>query len=285
MATQEQKPVISVHPAAAIFPMMSDDEIAEMATSIKQFGLREKIQAIPSVHESHTDWQVVDGRNRLEAIRRHLKMSDTDIIATYIVPVNLTAMHASPEEYVMMANIERRNLTQNQRKSLAGKLAIMLEEQQKDKPKAEQIDTLQVAADKSGVSRRTAATAKQEVKAEAEKAKKPAAAKEKPAEKPYVPLKPINVKTFLGNIGKTLSHQATVEVGGVKQTQPELDKWTVEEVKEAQKLAEFVHTVLDKYLPVRLAREAENLKARLAAVEDNVVKLNTGDVDEHGDAA
>lgn len=270
MAATQPNPQITVHPAAAIFPMMSDEEIAEMANSIQKHGLREKIHAIPQVTDTQTDWLVVDGRNRLEAIRRHLKLTDVDIIARFIAPVNLTTLGATPEEYVMMANIERRNLSQAQRRELAGKLALMLEERQKNLPKDEQVDTLSVAAEKAGVSRRTAATSKAEAKVKAkapeqERGKSGAAAT--PAkEKPYVPLRPSNVKVQLEAIAKTVGHEAENEVGGKKVRQPELDKWTIEEVQEAQKTASLVSSILDAYVPARLEKEQEALEKKLAAL-------------------
>jgi len=156
-------PTITVHDAAAIFPMLSDDELAEMGKSIQTHGLREKIHAMPVAHDDRTDWVVLDGRNRMEALRR-LGVSDTMLIAEYMLPVNLEVLHATAEEYVMMANIERRNLTQPQRKALAGKLVLMIQEAQKDKPKTEKVDALATAATKAGVSRRTAATAAKQVK-------------------------------------------------------------------------------------------------------------------------
>lgn len=151
---------IDVHPAAAIFPMQSDAELAEMAKSITAFGLREKIGTILS--DDPNTILVLDGRNRLEALRR-IGVKDEVIINEFTIPVDLQAMSATPEEYVLMANIERRNLGATQRRNLAGKLAVMLAERQKHLPKEQQVDTLSVAAQKAGVSRRTAATAKQEV--------------------------------------------------------------------------------------------------------------------------
>lgn len=151
---------IEVHPAAAIFPMLSDAELTEMARSITAFGLREKIGVIPSEIEGVT--LVLDGRNRLEALRR-LGVTDEQIINNFVTPIDLASMGASPSEYVLMANIERRNLNAKQRRELAGKLAVMLEEQQAEKPTKEKIDTLSRAAELTGVSRRTAANAKQEV--------------------------------------------------------------------------------------------------------------------------
>jgi hypothetical protein len=58
-----------------------------------------------------------------------------------------------------MANLERRNLNRQQRRELAGKIAIMIQEEQKEMPREEQIDALSKAAKVAGVSRRTAASA------------------------------------------------------------------------------------------------------------------------------
>jgi ParB-like chromosome segregation protein Spo0J len=51
--------VISSHPAADLFPFMSDDELAELAVDIRAHGLLEPIVLL--------DGLVLDGRNRLRA--------------------------------------------------------------------------------------------------------------------------------------------------------------------------------------------------------------------------
>jgi len=276
MATPENKPIISVHPAAALFPLMSDEEIAELANSIKTHGLREKIHAITSVTDEKTDWQVVDGRNRLEAIRRHLMMSDTDIIATYMVPVNLAGLHATVEEYVMMANIERRNLTQAQRRDLAGKLAIMLEEQQKDLPKAEQIDTLQVAAEKAGVSRRTAATSKAKAKAP----KKLSVAQTVEKEKKYIPLRPAGVLSQLENIKTTVNHETLQTIGGVTEGRNYLNDWQLDEIRKCYETAWDISNTLSIYLKQREKSEEAELRRKLAALSGEAEPItNDGEFD------
>jgi hypothetical protein len=267
-AATRPQPQITIHPAAAIFPMMSDEELAEMADSIKKHGLREKIHAVISANENTTDWEVIDGRNRLEALRRYLKVSDVDLIASYMTPITMSGAY-TPEEYVMMANIERRNLTQSQRRDLAGKLAIMLEERQKDIPKAEQIDTLQTAADKTGVSRRTAATAKKEA---VTKAKAPEKVKGKPAEPKYVPLRPANAASITKNVYTTMAHVENMEKGGKKIEQMYLENWTIEEVREVQQACQAIVTLAENYLVPRLEREQEALEAKLEAMKVAGVK-------------
>jgi hypothetical protein len=202
--------LLDIHPAAAIFPMMSDEEIAELGESIRQHGLREKIQAIRNKEKNKLE--ILDGRNRLEAIRRVLKLADKEIIERYVtVKVFGATSTTTPEEYVVMANIERRNLTQPQRRELAGRLAMMLSEAQKLLPKEAKTDTTGQAAKMAGVSRRTAASAK-----------KVTAGKPAPAKTPAnVPPRPVNVIQQLEAARKTLRLKSHVA------------KWTTPQLREA----------------------------------------------------
>jgi ParB-like chromosome segregation protein Spo0J len=54
---------LAVHPAADIFPMMSDDELQELAADIAENGLQVAIIL------DHTQKVLIDGRNRLEACK------------------------------------------------------------------------------------------------------------------------------------------------------------------------------------------------------------------------
>jgi len=182
-------PTLAVHPAAAIFPMISDEEMTELAKSINDHGLREKITIITDPEVSG-QWLIVDGRNRAEALRR-MNVKDKDIIEKFSVAKDFKRASYTVEEYVIMANIERRNLTGPQRKKLAGQLAIMLAEAQKDKPKEEQVDTTQKAATAAGVSRRTAATAKKEQLQSP--APSPGVSREKPKPKAKSGISPIKL--------------------------------------------------------------------------------------------
>jgi len=213
---------LEVHPAAAIFPMMSDEELAELGESIKAHGLREKIQVIPKGEDGAT--LVIDGRNRLEAIRRTLKLSDEEIIKQFVQGITFVGKNYTPEEYVVMSNIERRNLTQAQRRDLAGKLAVMLSERQKHLPKEERTDTTADAARMAGVSRRTAATAKK------------AATTKEPAKKSTTPQepRPVNVIQQLEAARKTLRKKKAV------------DKWTTPQLREAYVRAKDIVDIMTK---------------------------------------
>jgi hypothetical protein len=62
--------VIKVHPAAELFPMMSEAERRELGENIRQHGLYEPI--ILTSGEGKTDdpanYSLLDGRNRLDAM-------------------------------------------------------------------------------------------------------------------------------------------------------------------------------------------------------------------------
>jgi hypothetical protein len=83
---------MNVHPAAAVFPMLPDDELAALADDIAANGLIHPIVTTP-------DGDVLDGRNRLAAcelagIAPHFITHDGDPIA-----------------FVLSANVARRHMT------------------------------------------------------------------------------------------------------------------------------------------------------------------------------
>lgn len=101
------------HPASALFPIMADDELAELAKDIKENGLVEAIV----LHEG----LVLDGRNRLEACKRagvNPHFVDWD-------------GGGSPTLYVLSKNLHRRHLTTSQRAVIAAESMPMLQEEAK----------------------------------------------------------------------------------------------------------------------------------------------------------
>jgi ParB-like chromosome segregation protein Spo0J len=98
------------HPDAALFPMLSQQELADLADDIKANGLHEPIKL------DHTGEILVDGRNRERAC--HLAgiepgyetlPSDIDIFA-YIISTNLRRRHLTDEQRrAIILKIKERN--------------------------------------------------------------------------------------------------------------------------------------------------------------------------------
>lgn len=94
---------IPIHPAAEIFPMLDEEELATLTADIKANGL---------VHPLIVkDGLLIDGRNRREACRR-----------AGIEPTTVELNGQDPALYILSANINRRHLTKGQRAMAVAKL-------------------------------------------------------------------------------------------------------------------------------------------------------------------
>lgn len=107
--SKREAPVtFDIHPAANIFPEMTDDEAKALMVDIRENGQREPIILF--------NGKVIDGRNRLRACRwlsiepktKDYQGREEDIVS-----------------YVLSLNLYRRHLTESQRAMIAGKLANM----------------------------------------------------------------------------------------------------------------------------------------------------------------
>ena len=87
---------IEVHPVAALFPMLADDELGELAADIAERGL---------LHPVVLDGlgRVLDGRNRIAACAR-----------AGVEPAFTTYDGDDPGGYALAVNLQRRNLTKGQ---------------------------------------------------------------------------------------------------------------------------------------------------------------------------
>jgi ParB-like chromosome segregation protein Spo0J len=95
----DDAPPLTVHPLAAIFPMLPDDELADLAEDIKANGL------IHSIMLDQAGKVLVDGRNRLAAceiagVEPHFERLPEGI---------------EPAEYIVSVNLARRHMTVGQR--------------------------------------------------------------------------------------------------------------------------------------------------------------------------
>src|SRR5262245_53773770 len=98
-----------VHPAADIFPMMSDEELAKLGEDIKQNGIRMPIGFWHPPGEPKKA-VLMDGRNRLEAAER---------VGMYDGNIPMAFVHCSdPTSWIISLNIHRRHLTKQQQADL-----------------------------------------------------------------------------------------------------------------------------------------------------------------------
>ena len=93
-----------VHPAADVFPMMSDEELAALAEDIKANGVKVPIGFWGKYENGRFDGELIDGRNRLRAAeiagldpndipRANLHCADP---VTWIIALNIRRRHPSP---------------------------------------------------------------------------------------------------------------------------------------------------------------------------------------------
>jgi len=94
------------HPAAEIFPLMSDTEFTGLVEDIREHGLKEAIVLCKG--------EILDGRNRYRAC---LEIGIEPRLTEWI------SNGQSPESYVVSKNLHRRHLKERQRAMVAGKLS------------------------------------------------------------------------------------------------------------------------------------------------------------------
>jgi hypothetical protein len=133
-----------IHPAATLFPMMSDEEYAGLKADIEENGLREPIVL----------WcdQIIDGRNRLKACEE-----------IGVDPVFFELSDESdPWKFVISHNLHRRHLSSSQRAMVAAKMANILHGGDRSEDFKVSNDTLKMedAAKQLNVGRATVARAK-----------------------------------------------------------------------------------------------------------------------------
>jgi hypothetical protein len=103
-----------VHPAAELFPMMTDEELAKQCEDIKDNGLKLKID-VRRIDD--LDIEVLDGRNRLEAMERAGIDIDPDI---HFNEMDLD--DAGAVLHVMSMNVHRRHLKPEQKRQVIAAL-------------------------------------------------------------------------------------------------------------------------------------------------------------------
>jgi hypothetical protein len=105
--SEQEKRKYDIHPAAEMFPMMTDDEYAGLKQDIAENGQRDDI----------ISWggKIIDGRNRLRACEElGIEPSIVDLHE-----------HLDPWKYVISHNLHRRHLNVGQRAMVAATMATM----------------------------------------------------------------------------------------------------------------------------------------------------------------
>jgi len=105
---------IKIHPAADLFPMLSDAELDELATDIAQHGL---YQAIAFQGD-----ELLDGRNRLAAIHRIKDEARRNNLLGFVASTKRVLDVRDPTAYVVSANLHRRHLSLEDKKRIAVEL-------------------------------------------------------------------------------------------------------------------------------------------------------------------
>ena len=125
--------VLPVHPAAEMFPLMSEAELRELAEDIKKNGLKETVALIwlrrhsegqePLESIAGDELLLLDGRNRLDALEllgrkipKPGRRLDTSI---FRIPID---SEEDPYAYVTSTNIHRRHLTAEKKREIIATL-------------------------------------------------------------------------------------------------------------------------------------------------------------------
>jgi hypothetical protein len=106
---------LKIHPAAELFPMLSNAELQELAADIKKKGLLFPISIYGKTGE------LLDGRNRLAACE-----------IAGVEPSRYCYPGDDPIGFVLSANIHRRHLTDEQKRDLIARV-LMLDPKQSDR--------------------------------------------------------------------------------------------------------------------------------------------------------
>jgi hypothetical protein len=109
---------VKVHPAAEMFPMMSDVELDELAKDIAEHGL----QQLPTWIKTGDGDFLLDGRNRFAAVDRIPDTAVRNELRASLLGFRDFLPEGDPYAYVVSANLHRRHLTTEQKRDVIAKL-------------------------------------------------------------------------------------------------------------------------------------------------------------------
>jgi hypothetical protein len=120
MTVANWRDLVKVHPAADIFPMLSDAELDALAKDIDEDILRVPLSLWRA--REGADWQLLDGRNRVAAMAR--LVDGVARIEGAIGFANTYEAHVDPWAFAISANILRRHLTAEQKRKVVADLLL-----------------------------------------------------------------------------------------------------------------------------------------------------------------
>jgi hypothetical protein len=104
---------LKVHPAAELFPLMSESELRELGKDIKKHGLKSQIVLWK---DNRSITYLLDGRNRLDAAGKNVVGADG------FLTVPWRYHEGDPYDLVVSFNMNRRHLTEEQRREVIAKI-------------------------------------------------------------------------------------------------------------------------------------------------------------------
>lgn len=113
--------VIPTHPAADLFPLLPDDQLAELAEDIR---VRGQVEPVVTIVGDDGIERILDGRNRARACA---------LVGVAPHTVRWDGSGGTPVGFVLSKNIHRRNLTPSQRAAIAVDLLPLLEAEAKER--------------------------------------------------------------------------------------------------------------------------------------------------------
>lgn len=131
-ASRSWRDVVQIHPCADVFPQAKEDDIKELAKSIRETGLREGV----TLWEVGSRQFLLDGQTRLDALERlGIKVIDGDGLDEEFVKETINSVSSfTAAQAVIAGNIRRRHLTPKQRATLAAEAIAAERAMRKDKP-------------------------------------------------------------------------------------------------------------------------------------------------------
>ena len=135
-ASNSWRDVLPIHPAADMFPLMSEAELRELGEDIRNYGMLTPIvvwaEAVNlKVPTKHSQFSLLDGRNRLDAMELvgiPVELSFNNKSENWMLETAEGSFSVKlevgvdPYESVISANIHRRHLTAEQKRELIAKL-------------------------------------------------------------------------------------------------------------------------------------------------------------------